>query len=215
MQRIGNDYLEYVKDCENPKAAWSSLCGAFERKGVANRMYLRRKLLTLKMKEGGDLGKHILEFEKIVRKLKSAGAKIEEEDNICQLLISLPHAFEPVSTALEIMKPEELNMEFVKARLQDFDIKRRSNIVTKAEEIETYQNSAAMVGCIKKPLKCFACGKTGHYQNECPVNASRRSRKTCSNCEHYSNRREGHIAQAESSTDYDENHRDIKDDYVL
>ena len=45
VQRIGNDYLEYVKDKENPKAAWASMSGNFERKGVMNRMFLRRKLL--------------------------------------------------------------------------------------------------------------------------------------------------------------------------
>lgn len=174
-------------------------------------MYLRRQLITLKMKEGGDLGKHFLEFEKIVRELKSVGAKIEEEENVCQLLLSLPYSFEPVSTALEIMKPEDLNMEFVKARLQDFDIKRKANTITKAKESETHHDSTVMIGCIKKQPKCFACGKTGHYQNECPDNANRRHRNNCTNCEHCSNRRESHIVQVESSRDDDENHRNIKD----
>ena len=37
------------------KEVWSTLQATFERKGVASRMFLRRKLLTLKMKEGHNL----------------------------------------------------------------------------------------------------------------------------------------------------------------
>lgn len=36
VQRIGDDYLEYVKDKTNPKEIWSGLTGIFERKGVSN-----------------------------------------------------------------------------------------------------------------------------------------------------------------------------------
>lgn len=78
VQRIGNDYLEYVKDKANPKEAWQSLCDAFERKGVSNRMFLRRELSSLKMNENDSLENHLLKFDKIVRNLKAVGANIEE-----------------------------------------------------------------------------------------------------------------------------------------
>lgn len=90
VQRIGNDYLEYVKDKTNPKEAWQSLCAAFERKGVSNRMFLRRELLSLKMEEKDNLEIHLLKFNKILRNLKSVGANMEEEDVICQLLLTTP-----------------------------------------------------------------------------------------------------------------------------
>lgn len=176
VQRIGNDYLEYVKDKPTPKEAWASMCGNFERKGVLNRMFLRRKLLLLKLKENGNLVSHIHEFEKILRELKSAGGKMEKEEEICQLLVSLPESFESVTAALENLQPEELTMELVKGRLLDHDIKKNSMNIEHRSEIKKAQNvfenqPSAMTGCSKKEIVCFTCGKKGHYKNNCPENA--------------------------------------------
>lgn len=71
FQRINDNYLEYVKYKENPKEVWKVLHDILKRKGVSNRMFLRRKLLTFKMNENDDLAEHILEFDKIVRELKA------------------------------------------------------------------------------------------------------------------------------------------------
>lgn len=88
VQRVDNNYLEYIKDKSNPKEVWSALNDTFDRKGVSNRMLLRRELLTLKMNENETLGAHLLKFDKILRDLKSTGAKMDDEDVICQLLIT-------------------------------------------------------------------------------------------------------------------------------
>lgn len=209
VQRIGNDYLEYVKDKENPKEAWQSLCEAFERKGVSNRMFLRRKLLSLKMGETDDLKKHLLEFDKTLRKLKAVGANMEEEDIICQLLISLPQTYDTVATALETLKPEELTMEFVKGRLLDCDLKRKTMSISneklesnKATGVSNYEFSS-MVAYKKKNIKCYICGKPGHFQNECPDNASQRYRDNYTNC------KKCHCAN-QASTENDDDER-----YVL
>lgn len=125
--------------------------GNFERKCVANRMFLRRELLTLKMKEGDVLESHLLKFDKLVRDLKSAGAKMEEEDIVCQLLLTSPKYFESVVTALETMKIEDLNLEFVRGRLLDTDIKRKTS--TNSDEICEMMSSPltfGMAGCVEK-----------------------------------------------------------------
>ena len=46
---------------------------------------------------------------------------MEKEEEICQLLVSLPESFESVTAALENLQPEELTMELVKGRLLDHD----------------------------------------------------------------------------------------------
>lgn len=172
VQRIGNDYLEYVKDKANPKEAWSSMCATFERKGVSNRMFLRRELLSMKMNENESLEKHLLSFDKILRNLKSVGAKMEEEDIVCQLLLSLPKSYDSVVTALETMKAEELTVEFVKGRLLDCEIKIKSNSVMeeRSEHKTSQEYPSAMLGYKGKIITCFLCGGKGHYQSECPNN---------------------------------------------
>lgn len=185
VQRIGNDYLEYVKDKANPKEAWSSMCTTFERKGVSNRMFLRRELLSLKMKENEQLENHLLKFNKIVRQLKAVGANMEDEDVICQLLLSLPKTFDQVVTALETMKAEDLTMEFVKGRLLDCELKRQLNILN---EKHSEEHPTAMLGSKNKVVTCYLCGKKGHYQSECPQN------KRVKNCNCSCNNNQNHNA---------------------
>lgn len=199
VQRIGNDFLEYIKDKKNPKEAWTSLCGTFERKGVSNRMFLRRELLSLKLKENGDLVAHLLKFEKTLRNLKAVGAKMEEEDIVCQLLLSLPESYESVATALETMKAEELTLEFVKGRLLDCDTKRKtSTIGSECSGISEYPT--AMMSRNKKHIQCFICGKSGHFQNNCPEN--RRFGNNCSNCKNCCrNQYQSHHAEIQDEDD--------------
>lgn len=162
IQRIGDNYLEYVKDKNNPKEIWSALSEVYERKGVANRMFLRRKLLTYKMEKDDDLENHLLEFDKLVRDLKAAGAKIEDEDVVCQLLVSLSNSFESVSTALETLSADKLTLEFVKGRLRDANIKINSH-----NGQERQVSSSAFSTISRKNVTCFNCGQKGHYKNEC------------------------------------------------
>lgn len=173
IRRISDDYLEYVKDKATPKEVWSTLKANFERQGVANPMFLRRKLLTLKMIEGADLESHLLEFDKTLRDLKSAGAKIEDEDVVCQLLLTLPKSYDPVVTALETMKIDDLTINFVKARLLDNDVKRKADIESEAKVLESTQ--IAMSGVVKKDVICYSCGKRGHYKSDCKQNTGSRS----------------------------------------
>lgn len=193
IQRICDEYLEYVKDKATPKEVWSTLIATFERKGMANRMFLRRKLLKLEMTDNEDLESHLLNFNTILRDLKSAGAKMEDEDVICQLLLSLPKTYDPVVTAIETMKTEELTIEFVKGRLLDDNIKRKTN--NTGEDGEMVSKQIAMTGVVKKDVICYLCGKRGHYKSECKLNNSRQSHR---------NHRESYMAHIDyDNIDYD------------
>lgn len=117
------------------------------------------------MTDGEDLGSHLLKFDTILRDLKSAGAKLEEEDVVCQLLLSLPKSYDSVVTALETMKIDELTIEFVKGRLLDSEIKRKT--INDDEDKETLSKQVAMSGVVKKDVTCYQCGIRGHYKTEC------------------------------------------------
>lgn len=183
ISRIHDNQLEYVQDQPTPKAIWSALQRVFERKSIASRLHLKRKMLTLRH-ERGSLQEHFLVFDKIVREYKSTGAQIDDLDVVCHLLLTLGPAFATVVTALETMPEENLTIEFVKCRLLDEEIKQKSGGVEAS--LPAAGDSAAFSGASKKKpgqhqkkqFKCFGCHKEGHKLSECPEKKNKGSKKS-------------------------------------
>lgn len=164
VKHIADNQLEYIKDKLIAKDIFDTLEQVFERKSVANQLYLRKKFVTLKYYESGHIKTHLLEFDKIVRELKSTGVKLEEMDVICQLLLSLPKAYNSLVTAIETLHLEMLNMDFVRSRLLDEYCKRNGENMM--HNSKSYEVGASAMACFK--YKCYNRGKLGHKRTECP-----------------------------------------------
>lgn len=72
------------------------------------------------------LDAHILEFDKLCMELKSAEAKANDIDFVCNLLMTLPASFRPLITALETMDNTYLTLDFLKGKLIDEALKREN-----------------------------------------------------------------------------------------
>lgn len=165
IQCIADSHLEYVKDKTSAKEVYDVLVSTFERRSTSGQLYLRKKLLTLKCNEGDSMENHFLVFDKIVRELKSTGAKMEQSDVVCHLLITLPKSFDSVVTALETINPNNLTIEFVKSRLLD---EGRKKTVGAGSGCSNSTDSVAMQSVKRKyQIKCFKCGKLGHKKFQC------------------------------------------------
>ena len=64
------------------------------KKSFANKLYLKKKLYTLRIDETRELRKHLDDFNKIILDLNNLGVKIDEEDQAIILLSSLPKIYE-------------------------------------------------------------------------------------------------------------------------
>lgn len=170
IRRIADSHLEYIKDKESSFDVVSTLQAIFARKSVSNQLFLRKRLLTMKCDDGMDLERHFLDFDKIVRELKSMGATIEPLDAICNLLLTLPESFNVVVTAIETMDPANLTMEFVKSRLLDEANKKKCNL----DSCSVNEVAAMNAGYV---LRCYFCKQTGHKKSDCPKWKSKRSKK--------------------------------------
>lgn len=162
MARISDAQMDHLEEDMSPKDIWDKLHNIHARKSVASRMRIQRQIVTMRY-DGGKLQQHFLQFEKLIREYRSAGAKLEEIDVICHLFISLGSAFSGAVTALETMSQEDLKLDFVKNRLLDEETKKGIESPTPS------QSDAAFHGA--KPLKkqkCFGCNKEGHRVADCP-----------------------------------------------
>lgn len=160
VQSIHDSQLEYVKDKERAKAMFDSLAAVFERKSIAGQLLLRKQLLMMKMNDGQSISEHFLKFDKHIRDLKAIGAKMEEMDVVCHLLLTMPKRFDTVVTTIETMNTRDVTMDFVKSRLMDENSKR--NVGSSGKSSESYAMNA------KRPdIICFKCQKPGHIKSQC------------------------------------------------
>ncbi|KAG5869372.1 hypothetical protein JTB14_030357 [Gonioctena quinquepunctata] len=131
-----------------------ALQDVFERKSVFTKLTFKKKLLTLKLKRNEKLEDHFLIFDTLMRDLESSGSKLEEEDKVCHLLLSLSEEFESVITAIETMSSTIVSMDFVKSRLHDEELK----IKAKFESNDGHSEMSFTAS----PYTCHKCGKRGH-----------------------------------------------------
>ena len=108
--------LYILGDPQDPAEVWKKLADQFEKKSWANKLALRRKLYSLKLKENGSVQNHIKSMIEIFESLSVVGYVVEEEDRVVHILASLPESYQMLVTALEA-NSEVPKLEVVTERL--------------------------------------------------------------------------------------------------
>jgi len=79
VQTIHDNQLENVMEKKTAKEMFDALCCIYERKSItSHQLLLRKKLFIMKYNENDYILEHFLQFDKVVRELKSTGAKMEK-----------------------------------------------------------------------------------------------------------------------------------------
>uniref|UniRef100_H3H4R2 Integrase catalytic domain-containing protein n=1 Tax=Phytophthora ramorum TaxID=164328 RepID=H3H4R2_PHYRM len=81
--------LPLVRSAKDAHDAWSRLEGHFEKKSLANKLFLRRRFFTTMMDEGDDVLEHINKLKTLAEQLDAVGAPVSEDDLVITLLGSL------------------------------------------------------------------------------------------------------------------------------
>lgn len=99
--------LNYTINSQTAKKIWSPLCITFEPRGTSTKLFLLKKLLTLKYVESEETMENFLNrFDELHRKMRAAGCKIED-DMIACLRLSLPKSLIIVVKAIETLTDEK------------------------------------------------------------------------------------------------------------
>lgn len=175
IKHIGNSHTEYITEKLTAYEMIQTLDAVFNRKTVGTTNFLKRKLMSLKCKEGRSLEGFFNKFEAAVRSYKTAGAACDDIEIIVNLLMAMPDSYGHVVNALETLDEKDLTIERVKSRLLEAELK----LLSKAIELES-EAPVAFQSQQKKPqYTCFKCGKIVHKANKCRSKA--KSRKFQSN----------------------------------
>ena len=98
---IDPSLLYLLGDPEDPAAVWKKLSAQFQKKTWANKLCLRKKLLTMKLSDSVSMKEYIKKMTEIFTELAVIAQPISEEDRVVHLLVGLPESYDMLVTALE------------------------------------------------------------------------------------------------------------------
>ena len=155
--------LYLIGDPKDPGEVWKKLESQFQKKSWANKLALRRKLHSLRLRDGESVQEHIKAMIELFNELSIVGENVEEEDRVVHLLASLPDSYSTLVTALEANK-EVPRMDVVTERLLHTEKKLKEK---PGRSLDLDGEGAMQVVQQRKGPRCHFCKKFGHIQRNC------------------------------------------------
>lgn len=145
------------------------LCKQFMCINLSSKLYLLRKMYSLKLAEGGDMIDHIVKFLERADKLKNLRKEMQNPHLSALLLCFLSPSYDTLITSGEARPEEELNSEFIKGKLTD-EFQRR----TESSNL-SYENAYRALKSYRKktyPKRdqnqfCTYCRRNNHTESNC------------------------------------------------
>ena len=161
---IETSLLYLLGDPQDPAIVWEQLSQQFQKRTWANKLSLRKKLFTMRLKEGDSMKEHIKRMTEVFGELAVIAEPISEEDKVVHLLASLPDTYDVLVTALESGSENVPPLETVTERLLREEEKLKGRETTEEPKLLIAGNNP---GPKKKTFTCHYCGKPGHYKRDC------------------------------------------------
>ncbi|KAF1323245.1 Copia proteinlike, partial [Globisporangium splendens] len=167
---LEDSQLPLVRSANGAHDAWSRLEAHFEKKSLANKLFLRRRFFTTMKDEGDGVLEQINKLKTLAEQLEAVGAPVSEDDLVIALLGSLSESYQFLITALE-SHADTLMRELVTSRLVHEDMKRKEQGGEGIAPGQAFMTSEGKRKCrpVKKIGACNYCDKHGHWIAECPT----------------------------------------------
>ncbi|UYV81023.1 hypothetical protein LAZ67_19002546 [Cordylochernes scorpioides] len=166
---IADSQIVHVKNLLTAKATWDTLKNIYERKTLSGKIYLLRKLYSLKLEEDKDMQQHITTMMELVDKLRTIGETLKDSHITAILLCSLPKSYSNLITMLESRPDDELTLEFTKNKLLDEHTRRVESSKDESTESNALKSlhGASSQRREKEKKFCSFCHKPHHSKEEC------------------------------------------------
>jgi hypothetical protein len=175
MELMEPRYAESVESLLSAQEVWDHIHNLYEQENDEEMSNLRELLQDLTCKKGDNVLEHLAELERIQRRLKKSAAPVTDAELVIRLAKSMPKDW---SGFFSSMRASGMDMKIW------VNIKKKVLTEISARKSSENDETALNVQPIKQQ-KCFSCGKTGHYANECTEKKkfkSGRKKKRQGNC---------------------------------
>ena len=152
---------------------WAKLKNLYMTKSLANSLYIKKRMFSLKMVEGSSFEEHIDEFNKVCGTLETIDESLNDECKALLLISSLPQSY---SNYALMYGKKTLSLDEVKAALNTTCLQEKQVNVQSGEGLTVRGRNDINDGKKKKQrkgknknksLKCFQCHKEGHFKKDC------------------------------------------------
>ncbi|KAF8396230.1 hypothetical protein HHK36_017844 [Tetracentron sinense] len=144
---LANNILVNVRGEITAAGLWKKLQALYQTKSITNRVFLRRKLFGLRMKEGTKVSKHLNAFNNVICELENVGVKMEEEDKTEILLSSLPKSYDNLVTTLSYAQTK-LEMDSVCSALLVNEIREKAMEGSSSMNLEAHMTCKTLVSSL-------------------------------------------------------------------
>ncbi|KAE8697637.1 putative tRNA ligase [Hibiscus syriacus] len=182
-----DEVLLSIEEKKTAKEICDHLTKLYEATSLHNKIFLKRKLYTLRMPESTSVTEHLNTLNTLFSQLTSLSCKIGEQEHAELLLQSLPDSYDQLIINLTNNNVTSLVFDDVAAAVLQEENRRKNKEdrrvnLQQAEALTTMttmrgrstergQSSSHKYGISKsrskKNLKCYNCGKNGHLKKDC------------------------------------------------
>ena len=97
---LSDSVLLNVLEEATTKDLWENLGKLYQSKSLVNKLFLRKKLYNLRMRDGDSVAEHLNAFNTVVSQLVFVEIKISDEDKCISLLCSLLDSWDSLVVAI-------------------------------------------------------------------------------------------------------------------
>ncbi|KAL6314361.1 hypothetical protein AAG906_021191 [Vitis piasezkii] len=124
---VDDNVLNHVSEEKHARSLWNKLEQLYARKTGNNKLFLIKKMMSLKYQDGTPMTDHLNTFQGIINQLAGMNIKFEEEVQGLWLLGTLPDSWETFRTSLSNSAPDGImNMDLVKSCVLNEEMRRKS-----------------------------------------------------------------------------------------
>ncbi|KAJ9561973.1 hypothetical protein OSB04_007133 [Centaurea solstitialis] len=187
---LADEVIYEVADEESAASLWLKLESLYMTKSLTNKLLLKQRLFSLRMKEGMLLKQHLDELNSILMDLKNVEVKIDDEDAALILLVSLPPSYKNFVNAFVVGR-DTITMEEVRSSLHSRELRHKASgsgseiqsvglsVVNgdrdrgREKEKGNWKSKGRSRPKTRGPdgwqrEGCHYCKEPGHWKNECP-----------------------------------------------
>ena len=156
---------------------WKNLENMYKKKNAQANIFLMRKLMNMKLKEGQSIVEHMNDFKGMIKQLSVTGLSLDDETQACLLLNPLPNSWNTLVVSLGNSTLEgKFTLAMIRNSLFNEEIRRKDFVGNDTHALitenrgrsksrgPTGHNKSRGISKSRGKIKCYHYGKIGHMK---------------------------------------------------